>query len=61
MSDSKPFWHSKTVWVNGIAAAVSLLNAQFGWLGITGEESAAFLAVVNLGLRGVTRGSVTLT
>ncbi len=58
---SKPFWQSKTLWANGTTAVVALLNGAFGWVSITGEETAAFLVVINLVLRAVTKGSVTLS
>ena len=61
MDDVKPFWKSKTLWANALALGISWLNGQFGWLGVTGEESAALLVLLNFGLRAVTKGAVSLS
>lgn len=57
----KPFWTSKTFWVNLVALAASVL-AGFG-LGIDATTQAAIvggvLAVINLGLRAVTKKKLT--
>lgn len=53
MSKSKPFWQSKTLWVNLIAIAAMEVQSRTGYV-IPAEGQAALLAVVNLVLRIVT-------
>jgi len=61
MEESKPFYASKTFWVNLIAGVA--LVAQ----GVTGKEvipldvQASILAGVNILLRFVTKGKVTIS
>ena len=57
----KPFYQSKTFWVNGIALAVTAINSTFGWLDVTGAEATSVLTIANLALRAITKGSVTLS
>ena len=59
---TKKFWLSKTFWVNALAGLFGLLQTT-GTVGspIEPQEQLALLAVVNLILRLVTKGAVTLT
>jgi len=64
MDNSKPFWASKTLWAN-IVALVAVLTASFGFdLGLDAETQtavvAAIMTVVNIVMRLVTKGPVTL-
>lgn len=59
--DSKPFWQSKTLWANVIAFGVSALNGAVGWLQVSPEENAAAIVLINLVMRAVTKGAVTLS
>ena len=58
MTDNKPFWQSKTVWVNVVALVATLAGAFKLDLGLTPEVQAtvvtAIMALVNVGLRFVT-------
>lgn len=60
----KPFWASKTMWVNFLAL-LGALAAAFGLdLGLTPEVQGAIatgiMAVVNIVLRAMTSGAVKL-
>lgn len=60
--ETKPFWTSKTLWVNGVALIASVAIA-FGWdLGLTpdvqGTIVAGIMSVVNIILRLITKSSV---
>ena len=57
---SKPFWKSKTLWVNVIAMVATLLNSAVDGLDMGGDETAALFVVINVIMRAVTKGSVTL-
>ena len=50
----KKVWKSKTFWVNVIAILALLAQTQVGFI-IDAEAQAALLAVINLGLRAVTK------
>lgn len=63
MEDAKPFWASKTLWVN-VVALVAAVTGAFGLdLGLTAEVQtslvAAALTVTNIVLRLVTRAPLT--
>ena len=53
----KGWYQSKTLWVNALALVTLILSDKFGVM-ITGEETTAILAVVNMVLRLVTNGPV---
>lgn len=63
--DSKPFWASKTLWVNVIAGAVAVGTAFGVNLGLDAETQTALvggvMAVVNIILRFMTKAPVTVT
>jgi hypothetical protein len=50
----KPFWKSKTIWVNAIVLAAMVIQMQTGFI-VSPEEQIGILAVVNLVLRVVTK------
>lgn len=57
---SKYFLKSKTFWVNVIAGGALVLKHLYGF-GISGEESASLLVVINLVLRGITGEPLSLS
>jgi hypothetical protein len=54
----KKWYMSKTIWVNGLALAGLVLQAQFGFI-FTPETQAFVLSLVNVGLRTVTKEEIT--
>ena len=62
MIDNKPFWQSKTLWVNVVAAVATLAGVFKLDLGLTPEVQATvvttILALVNIALRLVTKTAV---
>jgi hypothetical protein len=56
---SKKWYSSKTLWVNAIAIAALIAQAQLGFV-MSGEEQVAILAVINLILRVVTKEPLSL-
>ena len=54
MTETKPFYSSKTLWVNVIGIAAIIAQAQFGFI-IDAQTQAAILAVINMILRAVTK------
>jgi len=56
---SKKWYLSKTLWVNIIAIAALIAQAQLGFV-MSGEEQVAILAVINLILRVVTKEPLSL-
>lgn len=63
MENSKPFWASKTLWVNAIAG-VAAVSTAFGLdLGLNPEAQTAIvggiMAIANMVLRLVTNKGVT--
>jgi len=61
--ESKPFWASKTLWVNAIALVAAVTGAFGVDLGLDPETQtalvAAIMSVVNIVLRFTTRSAVT--
>ena len=53
----KAWWRSKTLWVNILALVVLLFKDQLG-LTISGEETTAIMAVINMILRFITNEPV---
>ena len=54
MTETKPFYNSKTLWVNVIGIAAIIAQAQFGFI-IDAQTQAAILAVINMVMRAVTK------
>lgn len=52
--DGKPWWASKTLWVNFIAIANLVVRARFGYA-LKPEEEVLILGIINAVLRVVTR------
>ena len=60
--DAKPFWQSKTFWVN-LSALIIAIGQQYvnpELMPTEGDLSAIVLSIVNLILRFVTKSQVTL-
>lgn len=60
MEEPKPWWMSKTVWANLIALVGSVVISLGFDPGRWAEISTVALAVVNLGLRLVTKEEIAL-
>lgn len=56
--EPKPFWMSKTVWVNAIAVAFLASQHYAGGDWLQAEDQVLILALVNLALRALTRRPV---
>ncbi|MBC8521367.1 MAG: hypothetical protein H8D26_05190 [Methanomicrobia archaeon] len=54
----KRWYQSKTLWVNLIAVAALITQAQFGFV-IAPEEQVGILALINLILRAATSEGLT--
>lgn len=59
--DSKPFYLSKTLWLNILTPILAVLTNKLGVAAVTGDETAGFLVLANLVLRLVTKGAVTIS
>ena len=61
--NSKAWWTSKTIWVNAIALGLSIAGATGFQLSETdtAQITTMVLAAVNIVLRMITKGAVTLT
>lgn len=57
---SKPFYASKTFWLNSIALIAMMFPAAQSWLASNPVEAVAALAAVNVLLRFVTSGKISL-
>ncbi len=55
----KVWWRSKTLWLNFIALVSALVQSQYGFV-LDPTLQGAFLAGVNLVLRGITKEAVGL-
>jgi len=60
MEEAKAWWMSKTIWTNLLALVGSLVIALGYDAGRWAEIATVLLAVVNLGLRLVTKEPITL-
>jgi len=60
MSGTKPFYLSKTLWINVIAVMALLFQLKLGFL-ISPEEQIAILAVINLIVRAITKEELSFT
>lgn len=59
--DSKPFYQSKVFWVNLIAAIGMIYQGATGNVLMNLELQASILAGINMILRFVTKGKITLS
>lgn len=57
---SKPWWASKTIWVNLVSMLVTYIAKAAGW-DISAQDVATLIAAVNIILRAVSHGKITLT
>ena len=57
--EPKPFWQSKTFWVNLIAVAAMVIQSQYRFV-VSAEDQLGVLAVINLALRFITGAPITL-
>ena len=60
MDESKPFFKSRTVLTNALFAVLSLYPPLGRWISANPETAIQFMAVVNLLLRYVTKGGISL-
>jgi len=58
--EDKKFYYSKTFWVNAIAGVAMVIQTVTGNEVLDIETQAVILAVVNIVLRFITKGAVTL-
>jgi hypothetical protein len=60
--ETKVWWKSKTIWVNGLAMIALVVQNATGQQFVLGvEEQAAIITVANLVLRAVTKEGLTTT
>ena len=57
--ETKPFYSSKTFWVNILACVALVVQSQTGFV-VSLEEQTAGLAIINLVLRAVTSTGLSL-
>lgn len=57
--ETKPWWRSKTIWVNLIALIALIAQGMFGFV-ISVEEQAAIIIFINLILRAITNEGLAL-
>lgn len=50
----KPWYYSKTFWINLIAISALIAQVRYGFI-ISAEEQVAILAVINLIVRAITK------
>lgn len=56
----KPFWLSKTLWVNVLTIAVGGLMKMTGAGEFSGDDALIVIAFVNVILRFATKGAITI-
>ena len=61
MDEIKPFWQSKTFWINIFAAVGLVVNAQMDGYNLGPEAQAGIIAFINIALRFVTKNEISLT
>lgn len=64
-STTKPWWQSKTIWLNALALALAMAESRMGLLKgvlpVSAFEAVAFaLPVLNVAVRYVTSAAITL-
>ena len=57
----KPFWLSKTLWVNVLTIAVGGITKMTGAGEFSGDDALITIAFVNVILRFATKGAVTIS
>jgi len=58
--DSKPFWQSKTFWVNIMAAVGMVVQSQTTYV-LDPEMQAGIIVAINIILRFITKEGVSLS
>ena len=58
--DTKPFYQSKTFWVNIFAALGLVVNTQMQGFDLSPESQAVIIAFINVVLRFVSKDTITL-
>jgi len=58
--NSKPFYTSKTLWANLVAAIALIVQSQTGFV-VDAEVQAAIIVVVNMFCRAVTGNPLSMT
>lgn len=59
LSGTKKFWQSKTFWSNIVLAGAVIVQTQTGFI-ISPDIQALIITAINIGLRKITKDSVTL-
>jgi len=59
VDETKPWYYSKTLWVNFIALLALLIQAMSGFV-VAPEEQAAIIVVINLILRAITKQGLSV-
>lgn len=56
----KPFWLSKTLWLNALAGVALFVQAKTGFV-VSPEIQGYLLIAINAGLRAITKTEVTIS
>lgn len=59
--ETKPFWQSKTLWFNVLAFLWQFFGEKIGVPTLDPEMFGAIIMVVNVILRAITKGTVTIS
>lgn len=59
MNEDKPFWKSKTLWLNALTIGGGALAKMLG-VEFSGDDAVLVLGFLNVVLRLITKGAVTL-
>jgi len=54
----KPFWKSKTLWLNALAMAILIVQYLQGQVWFSAELQVLILAILNAGLRFITNTAI---
>ena len=57
-AEPKPFWQSKTIWLNVIAVVIAILTGLEEM--VSTGEAITLISVINIGLRYVTTSGIKL-
>ena len=58
---NKPFWQSKTVWFNVLTFVWQFFGSKIGVPTLSPDTFTAIITVINIVLRFVSQGSVTIS
>ncbi len=59
--ETKPAWQSKTLWVNLILALAAFIPGIGGWIAAHPDMLGIAFAVINVGLRLITKKEITIS